>query len=145
MDDLTPEQRHKVMSRIRSTDTKPEVLLRKRLWALGYRYRKNYRGLPGKPDIVMTKYRIAIFIDSEYFHGKEWDTQREKIASGSNPDYWIPKIERNIQRDREVDTSLNGLGWRVIRFWSRDVLKDPGPCISVIEDAIVGVKLNTFS
>lgn len=137
MDDLTPKQRQKNMRHIKSKDTKAEIVLRKALWQKGYRYRKNYRALPGKPDIVLTKYRICIFIDGEFFHGKDWDIgRREKTAAGNNAQYWVSKIERNIQRDREIEAELNGLGWRVIRFWSRDVLKYPDDCVAVIEAAV---------
>lgn len=137
MDDLTPKQRHKNMRRIKSKNTKAEILLRKTLWNHGYRYRKNYKGLPGKPDIVLIKYRICVFVDGEYFHGKDWNIgRREKVAAGNNAQYWLPKIERNIQRDREIDAELKGLGWRVLRFWSRDVLKNTNDCFATVEAAI---------
>lgn len=129
MDDLTKDQRHKVMSKIRSRDTKPEVLLRKALWRRGIRYRKNVKDLPGKPDIAVAKHRLAVFVDGEYFHGKNWeDGGREKAESGANASYWVPKIERNILRDENTEAELKGLGWRVMRFWSRDILKDPDKC-----------------
>lgn len=137
MDDLTPRQRQKNMRNIRCKDTKAEISLRRALWNNGYRYRKNYNALPGKPDIVLLKYRICIFVDGEYFHGKDWEIgRREKVASGNNAQYWVPKIERNIQRDREIDAELKGLGWLVIRFWSRDVLRKPDDCLSTIESAV---------
>lgn len=125
MDDMTPEQRRRTMRRIRSKDTEAEVMLRKALWNAGYRYRKNYKELPGKPDIALTKYHIAVFVDGEYFHGKDWDNgRREKVLQGDNADYWVPKIERNIERDRENDRTLREMGWTVLRFWSRDVKKN---------------------
>lgn len=136
-DNLTAQKRSENMSHIRSKDTKAEIALRKALWHKGYRYRKNLETLPGKPDIVLTRYKICIFVDGEYFHGKDWDIgRREKTAAGNNAHYWVHKIERNIQRDREVEAELNGLGWHTIRFWSRDVLKHPNECIAVIEAAI---------
>ena len=89
MDRLTPEQRHKNMSSIKSKDTSIELVLRKALWNKGIRYRKNYKELPGTPDIVLTKYKIAIFCDSEFFHGKDWEVLRPKLEIGKNPDFWI--------------------------------------------------------
>ena len=98
MDDLTPEQRKKNMRAIRSKDTTIELALRKALWQRGIRYRKNYKGLIGKPDIVITKYRIAVFCDSDFWHGYDWENRKARIKS--NRDYWIPKIERNMKRDQ---------------------------------------------
>lgn len=96
------EQSHKTMSRIKGKDTTPELVLRKALWQKGVRYRKNLKGIPGRPDIVITKYKIAIFVDSEFFRGKDWNNKKkESIQRGSNGDYWSAKIERNIERDRE--------------------------------------------
>lgn len=94
-------------------------MLRKALWIKGYRYRKNYALLPGKPDIVLAKYKIAIFCDGEFFHEKDWDVRKPKIMEGNNPEYWIPKIEKNIERDRNNDLKLQYLGWTVVRFWER--------------------------
>ena len=96
MDNLTPAQRKKNMRNIKSKDTDIELLLRKELWRQGYRYRKNYKKLPGKPDIVLTKYKIAIFCDGEFFHGKDWDELRPRLIKSSNGEYWISKISRNI-------------------------------------------------
>lgn len=133
--EVTP-QTHKNMSRIRGKDTEIEVLLRRALWHRGYRYRKNYRALPGSPDIVLTKYRIAIFCDSEFFHGKDWEVLKPRLQKGKNPDYWIPKIEHNMERDREQDKRLLYLGWTVIRFWGKDIVKKTDECVQVIEDVI---------
>ena len=116
-DDLTKEQRRKNMQHIRSNDTKIEVLLRKALWKRGYRYRKNYKDLPGKPDIVLTKYKIAIFCDSEFFHGKDWEILKPRLQKTKNSDYWVNKISRNRERDAEIDKQLLFEGWTVIRFW----------------------------
>ncbi len=126
------EKRHIIMSKIRGKDTKPEIQLRNYLWAKGLRYRKNYKDLPGKPDIAITKYKIAIFCDSEFFHGKDWDKQREKVNKGANSDYWVKKIERNIERDKQKDRELQKLGWKVIHFWSKDIEKSPENCYQVI-------------
>lgn len=136
MDTLTKEQRSKCMSHIRSKDTKIEVQLRKALWQRGYRYRKNYKQLPGTPDIVLTKYRIAIFCDSEFWHGRDWDVLKPRLLKGKNPDYWIKKIGRNKERDAEVDQKLLFMDWTVIRFWGEEILKNTDQCIQVVEEAI---------
>ena len=102
-DVLTPEQRKRNMKNIKAKDTKIEVILRRTLWNKGYRYRKNYKDLPGKPDIALTKYKIAIFCDSEFFHGKDWEILKLRLENGKNPDFWIKKIERNRNRDYEND------------------------------------------
>ena len=135
------ERSHINMSRIRGKDTSIEVVLRKALWHRGFRYRKNYKGLPGRPDIVLTKYRIAIFCDSEFFHGKDWQILKPRLEKGKNPDYWVKKIERNIQRDEEKDQQLNFMGWTVIHFWGKDILKDTEQCVRVIEETIFDQKL----
>ena len=137
MDCLSKEQRHRNMSNIRSKDTDIECLLRKELRKRGYGYRKNYKELPGKPDIVLTKYRIAIFCDSEFFHGKDWEKQKTRIASGDNSDFWIKKIEGNIDRDERINRELMHLGWRVLRFWGNDIKKNVISCVDEVEDAIL--------
>ena len=136
MDVLTPEQRRKSMQHNRSKDTSIELALRKALWHKGYRYRKNYKVLPGKPDIVLTKQKVVIFCDSEFFHGKDWEVKRPKLEKSKNADYWIPKIERNMKRDLENDKRLLFLGWTVIHFWGQDILKKTDECVRVIEEAI---------
>jgi DNA mismatch endonuclease (patch repair protein) len=137
-DRLTKEQRHKCMHNIKSKDSKIEVSLRKALWAKGYRYRKNYVALPGKPDIALTKYKIAVFCDSEFFHGKDWDESLlPQIQRGSNSEFWIKKISRNMQRDREVNAKLEEQGWIVLRFWGKDISKDVTKCVETIEQAIM--------
>lgn len=144
MDRLTKEQRHKNMSHIRSKNTSIEVLLCKELRRRGYGYRKNFKELPGKPDIVLTKYKIAIFCDGEFFHGKDWSNQRERILKGSNPEFWISKIERNMERDEEINKELLHLGWTVLRFWGNDIKTDIASCIDEIETAIVDSKNASF-
>lgn len=136
------EKSHKNMSRIRGKDTSIEVTLRKALWAKGYRFRKNYKELPGRPDIALTKYKIAVFCDSEFFHGKDWDVLKLKLESGKNPDYWIKKIERNIERDKEKDLLLQAEGWTVIHFWGKDIIKNTEECIAVIEETIFDLKMS---
>lgn len=139
--DVSPE-RHYNMSRIKGKNTKIEIALRKKLWERGYRYRKNYDKLPGKPDIVLTKHKIAIFCDSEFFHGKDWEVLKPRLQKGSHPDYWIPKIERNIERDIENDKQLLYQGWTVIHFWGNEILKKPDECIRVIEETIFDLKVS---
>lgn len=136
MDVLTPQQRHKNMSHIKNKDTRIEITLRKALWHKGYRYRKNYDKLPGKPDIALTKYKIAIFCDSEFFHGKDWEILKARLTRSNNSDFWINKIKRNIERDDEKDKELLFLGWTVIHFWGNDILKNTDECIRVIEETI---------
>lgn len=135
MDRHTPSQRSKNMSAIRSTGTKDEIRLAKALWHLGYRYRKNSRTVYGTPDITFKKYKIAIFVDSEFFHGKDWETEKNRVQT--NTEYWQKKIERNMERDIDVNNYLKSQGWKVIRFWSKEVEKELDTCISVIQKAIL--------
>lgn len=141
MDDLTSEQRRKNMQHIRSKNTKIECILQRALWKKGYRYRKHYTKIPGKPDIVLTKYKIAIFCDGEFFHGKDWEMQRKRIENSNNSDYWIMKIERNISRDKDVNRRLKAMGWVVLRFWGKDIENNTDGCIKAIEEAIFDVKM----
>ena len=134
MDDLTPEQRKKNMQAIRSKDTTIELTLRKNLRKKGIRYRKNYKGLIGKPDIVITKYRIVVFCDSDFWHGYDWDNRKLRIKS--NQEYWIPKIERNMKRDKEVTAVLVEQGWIVLRFWEHSIRKNLESCLDDIEEAV---------
>lgn len=128
---MTREQRHKNMSHIRSKDTKPEVLLRKALWKRGIRYRKNYADLPGKPDIVLTRYKIAVFVDGDFWHARgHQDSPGEQVAS--NKEYWQKKLRNNVERDKAVNDVLTEDGWLVLRFWSSDVMKHLDDCINQI-------------
>lgn len=145
MDVLTPDQRRKNMQRIQSKDTTIEILLRKKLWAEGFRYRKNYKELPGKPDIALTKYKIAIFCDSEFFHGKNWDIKRAKLLNSPNGEYWIRKIEHNIERDHEINQTLTAKGWFVIRFWGNEIKRDPNACIEAIKDRIFKISIQNWA
>lgn len=141
MDNLTSEQRQKNMKRIHSKDTKIETVLRKTLWDKGYRYRKNFKDLPGKPDIVITKYKIAIFCDGEFFHGKDWEVLKPHLENGNNSEYWISKISRNMQRDEQINKKLLFMGWTVIRFWGKEILKNTNECVKVIEETIFDLKI----
>ena len=138
-DVLTKSQRRKNMQSIRSKDTKIEILLRKALWHRGIRYRKNYSKIPGKPDIAITKYKIAVFCDSEFFHGKDWDALKPRLLKGNNPEFWIDKIGKNRKHDQEINHILMAMGWTVIRFWERDITKHLDECIRTVEEAILNV------
>jgi len=133
-DNLTKEQRRKNMQAIKGRDTSIELALRKALWKAGIRYRKNLASLPGKPDIAITKYKIAIFCDSDFWHGYNWEISKNKIKS--NHDYWIPKIEGNMHRDEKVNELLRNAGWTVIRFWEHDIKKSLPACVEKVLAAI---------
>lgn len=134
MDNLTPLQRKKNMQQIRSTNTKPELILRKALWKYGIRYRKNYKLLYGKPDIVLLKAKIVIFVDGDFWHGKNFPKIEQQIKS--NREYWLPKIKRNIERDKEVNDKLLSEGWLVLRFWESDIKNDLNSCVKKIKEYI---------
>jgi DNA mismatch endonuclease (patch repair protein) len=108
----------------RARDTKPELLLRKTLWKLGLRYRLHFRQLPGRPDLVVPGRRIAVFCDGDFWHGRNWADRKARLAVGSNASYWVAKIERNIERDREVDSQLAAMGWTSVRFWEGEIRND---------------------
>ena len=142
MDVLTKEQRHKNMSHIKNKDTKIEVTLRKALWHKGYRYLKNVAALPGKPDIVLRGPKIAIFCDSEFFHGKDWDNRRPRLEKSVHSDFWIKKIGRNIERDQEVNKQLTTMGWTVLRFWGNDILKNTSDCVRIIDECVFNLAID---
>ena len=130
----TSEQRRKIMRSIPSKDTKAEVLLRKALYHVGYRYRKNWTALPGKPDIVLTKYKICVFCDSEFFHGKSYDA---KPPVKTNCEYWDNKIRRNMERDKENNRKIRAMGWTVLRFWDTEISKNLEECMQAIKEAVL--------
>ncbi len=135
MDDMTPKQRRRNMQRIRSQDTKPEVMLRRALWHAGIRYRKNYAALPGKPDIVLTRQKIAIFVDGDFWHARGYqDNPGGQV--GSNKEYWQKKLARNVERDKEVNDALTEAGWLILRFWEKDIMNDLSNCIKTIEEYV---------
>lgn len=106
------------------SDTRPELLLRKALWRCGLRYRLKST-LPGKPDLVFPKERVAVFCDGDFWHGRDWSTRRAKLARGTNAEYWIAKIEANRKRDARTNELLRVMGWTVLRFWETDILAEP--------------------
>ena len=140
-DVLTPEQRRRNMQNIHQKDTSIELCLRKALWKKGYRYRKNVKTLPGKPDIVITKYKIAIFCDSEFFHGKDWEVLKPRLENGVHGDFWVKKITNNRRRDDEVNKQLLFMGWIVIRFWGKEIMKNTDECVRVIEETVFDIKM----
>ena len=140
-DVLTPEQRRRNMQNIHQKDTSIELCLRKALWKKGYRYRKNVKTLPGKPDIVITKYKIAIFCDSEFFHGKDLEVLKPRLEKGVHGDFWVKKITNNRRRDDEVNKQLLFMGWIVIRFWGKEIMKNTDECVRVIEETVFDIKM----
>ena len=134
-----PKVTHKIMSAVKSKNTRPEIKLRKALWKKNHRYRVNYKRLPGKPDIAFTKYKVAVFCDGDFWHGHNWalrgmsslDEELERYS-----DYWKNKILRNVERDRENDQALLALGWTVIRIWESEIKKDVDDCVKAIEEVL---------
>lgn len=126
----TTEQRSLLMSKIKGKDTSPEIMLRKALWAMGLRYRLHNKNLPGNPDIVLKKHMLIIFIDGEFWHGYNWGQKKTKIKV--NRDFWIPKIERNMQRDKENNSKLGEMGYKVLRFWEKTIRNELNYCIKEI-------------
>lgn len=126
------------MQAIKATGSKIETTLAKELWALGYRYRKNDKSVFGKPDLTFKRYKLAIFVDSEFWHGKSWE--KRKLDHKSNKDFWLKKIERNIQRDKEVNIQLLKDGWKVLRFWGQDINKKLRTCTDKIIEVINEIK-----
>ena len=133
-DDLTPEQRRRNMHAIRSKETTIELRMRKAYLQCVVRYRKNNKKLVAKPHIAITKYRIAVFCDSDYWHGYDWENRNQRIKS--NRDYWVPKIERNMKRDREVTATLQEEGWLVLRFWEWQIRKQLDECVEEVLQSI---------
>ncbi len=135
MEKISKEQRSNIMRAIRSTNTKAEIRLAKALWHLGCRYRKNNKSVFGTPDLTFKKLKIAIFVDSEFFHGKDWETQKDRVKT--NTEFWQKKIERNIQRDIEVTNYLESQNWKVLRFWSEQIEKNLEDCVTEIQSEII--------
>jgi DNA mismatch endonuclease Vsr len=134
MDKLTKEQRRKNMQAVKSHGSKIELALAKELWKRGHRYRKNDKTVFGKPDLTFKKIKLAIFVDSEFWHGKNW-TER-KHDHKTNQQFWYNKIERNIKRDEEVNAHLTKTGWKVLRFWGNDIKKILLTCVAKVEQEI---------
>lgn len=123
------------MQAIRSKATKDEIILAKALWQRGHRYRKNDKTVFGKPDLTFKRLKLAIFVDSEYFHGKDWDREKHRIQTNRN--FWWAKIEGNMKRDIQVNDELVRAGWKVLRFWSKEIRKNLAYCIGKIEENLM--------
>ena len=130
----TPEQISFNMRQVKNKDSKIEVLLRKELWARGLRYQKNVTRIFGKPDIAFIGRKVAVFCDSEFWHGYNWEERKKDFKS--HQEFWIPKIERNMERDREVTEKLEADGWTVLRFWGNEIKKETVRCADIIEKAV---------
>ena len=130
----TAEQISYNMRQVKNKDSKIEVMLRKELWSRGLRYRKNVNSIYGKPDIAFIGRKVAVFCDSEFWHGYNWEVRKNDFKS--NQEFWIPKIERNMERDKEVNAELERQGWTVLRFWGRDIKKNLQECADIIEKAV---------
>lgn len=131
--DTTPEVSQR-MARVSLKGGKSEVALAKALWNQGVRYRKNYKAVPGSPDIAITKTKVAVFIDGEFWHGEDWENRKKKLKS--NREYWIEKIEENMARDQRNDKLLIEMGWLPIHFWEKEVKKDLDGCVNKVIDAM---------
>ena len=132
----TKEQISFNMRQVKNKDSEIEITLRKELWRRGLRYRKNVKTITGKPDIVFKGKKVAVFCDSEFWHGYDWEHRNLEIKS--RREFWVPKIERNIKRDREVSEMLEAEGWIVLRFWGRQIKKNPAGCADIIERTLAG-------
>ena len=130
----TKEQISYNMQQVKNKDSKIEVLLRKELWSRGIRYRKNVNRIYGKPDIVFIGKKVAVFCDSEFWHGYNWEERKKDFKS--HQEFWISKIERNMERDVEVTARLESEGWTVIRFWGNEIKKNTAQCADIIEKAV---------
>lgn len=130
----TTKQRSVLMGKIHGVHTNPEIILRKGLWRLGLRYRINSKKLPGKPDILITSKKLIIFVDGEFWHGYNWEVKKTKIKA--NRGFWIPKIERNMQRDLENKDKLESMGFTVVRFWEHQIKKDLPSCVNKVLELI---------
>ena len=135
--DSTPEIR-KRMSKVRLKNGKAETILAKKLWHKGYRYRRNYKKLPGSPDVSILRYRVAVFVDGEFWHGENWEERKAKLKH--NREYWIEKIEENMARDKRDDAQLKEMGWLPIHFWEKQVLKNTDECVNTILELINNTK-----
>lgn len=127
---------HAARGSSKKTDTRCELTLRRALWAAGCRYRKNVSALPGRPDIVFPGAKVAIFCDGDFWHGRDWESRRQKLGRGTNAHYWLGKIQRNIERDRQNTTHLQKMGWKVLRFWGSQIGADPSAVLRTVLKAL---------
>lgn len=141
MDNHTPDQRRRNMQAVKNKDSAIEKMLRKELWSMGIRYRKNVKSVFGHPDIAFIGKKIAVFCDSEFWHGYDWEHRKNDIKT--RREFWIPKIERNIQRDIEVTKQLQNDGWIVLRFWGKEIKADVHQCAALVKSTIESRSLYT--
>ena len=134
MSKKTPEQITKNMKAVKCKGSEIEVMLIKELWSRGLRYRKNVKTIFGKPDIAFIGKKVAVFCDSEFWHGYNWEERKHDFKS--HQEFWIPKIERNIERDKEVTKVLDDDGWTVLRFWGKEIKKNLSECADIVEKAV---------
>lgn len=134
MDNRTPEQRRKNMQAVKNKNSEIELLLRRALWSKGIRYRKNVKSVYGHPDIAFIGKKVAVFCDSEFWHGQDWENRKKDFKS--HQEFWIPKIDGNIQRDLDVTKRLTEDGWTVLRFWGKEIKKDPDLCAEQIAEVL---------
>ena len=130
----TKEQITYNMKQVHNKDSKIELMLRHELWSRGLRYRKNVNHLTGHPDIAFISKKIAVFCDSEFWHGHNWEERKHEFKS--RQDFWIPKIERNMEQDKEVTEKLESEGWIVLRFWGREIKADTSGCADIIQRTV---------
>lgn len=130
----TSEQITKNMKAVKSSGSEIEVMLMKELWSRGLRYRKNVKTVYGKPDIAFIGKKVAVFCDSEFWHGYNWEERKHDFKS--HQEFWIPKIERNMERDKEVTNKLESDGWTVIRFWGKEIKKNLKECADIVEKTV---------
>lgn len=126
-----------VKRRNKSKNTVAELLLRKALWSRGLRYRLHVADLPGKPDIVFAKHRVAVFIDGDFWHGRNWGQLEKKLSARANAEYWIAKIQYNRNRDEEQTLALEAAGWTVVRFWETDIIRDVEEPVEMVVAALI--------
>lgn len=135
-DVFSKAKRNEVMSRIRSKNTKPELALRKivsaTLYPKGYRYRLHYEKLPGKPDIAFVSKKVVVFVDGSFWHGHRYKKGQINLSRS----YWLPKIKRNMERDKTINRMLRKIGWKVVRVWEHDVRKRPEKALKAVEQAL---------
>lgn len=140
---MTKKQRSLNMSSIRSKNSEIEIKLRKALWSRGLRYRIHTKDVFGKPDIVFSRQRIAVFVDSEFWHGFNWTKAKDRI--GTNREFWVEKIESNMRRDNLVNDKLSSTGWTVLRFWGNDIKINTERCVELISDCVLGKRITAGS
>jgi len=128
------EHIRKNMKAVKASGSKLEQQLGKALWISNLRYRKQYKKLPGRPDFVLVRYKIAIFCDSHFWHGYQWEERKHDHKS--NKDFWHNKIQRNIERDKEVNQVLHELGWKVVRFWEHEIKENAETCVQRVKERI---------